>query len=241
MAVASLAVLISAAYELTGYWCLPGEMRCSAPDAFVAAVAPAPHSLFLPLLACVPFAAAVADDVRTGLVSHFVLRVGRCRYLASRLVTNGVAAITAVMLPQVFIVFLLGVRFGFGGTIGTLVTGPGREWAAGYPWRYLVMLLVFAGLSAVLWATLGLVLGMATGNPYVALAGPQGLAMAVDYVLHLSNVPQWTTSVLILPYAYERVSWINILGIYSAWYFVIVFVFLFRRRVEWLVLARSEG
>jgi len=162
-------------------------------------------TLAFPILAALPYTAAVADDVKSGYIKEYLPRTTVGKYLSGKVaacaVSGGLAlvigmllawgALALAFLPKEAAPIVMGAADG-----SILPTPPSPVWGK--------LLLYFA--SGALWATVGMLFANLTGSKYMAYASP----FVLFYVLIIMYERYFNSLYVLYPK-----EWLNPSGIWQ--------------------------
>jgi len=116
----------------------------------------------VPILAALPFAASVAEDIQSGFIKEYLPRTSRCAYIAGKTAACFLSGGAAPCLGALGAYGLAALA------LSPLEAGPGPS--GGLVELLRQLLLVF--LSGGFWAVVGLLPATLTGSRYMAYASP---------------------------------------------------------------------
>lgn len=186
-------------------------------DAFIASIG-APFSVFVPLMAVMPFAMTLVEDRTSGVLKQALSRMTLKRYLGAKILVNGLAGGLAVSAPFVLVAIFASVFYprelipvGLGRfTIGPF--GPFSELYRPAPDLYIVALLIRSFFFGAVYATLGLAMALLIRRPFLAITAPLALYVAATMLLASNFLEEWAPQGLFDPIAVTTVTYLTFFG-----------------------------
>lgn len=133
-------------------------------------------TLALPIIAALPFTAAIVDDMKSGFIKFYLSRTSRSAYLAGRIIACGLSGALVLLLGTAFSLGILALLLLPKESLPVLFDAAGNSITYVSPiWGTLFR--IFA--SGAFWAMLGMLIGTASMSRYMAYASP----FVVYYVL----------------------------------------------------------
>lgn len=133
-------------------------------------------TLALPIIAALPFTAAIVDDMKSGFIKFYLSRTSRSAYLAGRIIACGLSGALVLLLGTAFSLGILALLLLPKESLPVLFDAAGNSITYVSPiWGTLFR--IFA--SGAFWAMLGMLIGTASMSRYMAYASP----FVIYYVL----------------------------------------------------------
>ncbi len=178
----------------------------------------APFSVFVPLLAVMPFAMTLVEDRTSGILEQALSRMTFKRYLGVKILANGLAGGLAVSIPFVLVAIFANVfyprelmpvevaRFSIG------PFGPFSELYRRAPDWYIVALLIRNFFFGAVYATLGLAIASLIKRPFLAITAPLVLYVTATILLASNFLEEWAPQGLFDPLAVTTVTYLTFFG-----------------------------
>lgn len=160
----------------------------------------------VPLLACVPFAASLSDDISSHYADQIIVRVGKHRYFSAKLVASAVSAALVVSFPLVLNI----------AAVACLVPDIPPEPAAGTfyvapntmlvdlfynaPWAYVALFVIMAAVLGSVCAITSCCISFVVRSRLVALLTPFGVCAFIQLAFQGTVLAGFSPLNVILPY-----------------------------------------
>lgn len=169
----------------------------------------------VPLLACIPFAASLNEDLGSRYADQVIVRVGKSRYFAAKLVASVVSSVAVVAIP-----LLVNVAFA-----ACLVPDIPPEPAAGTfyvapntmlvdlfyesPWAYVALFIAMAAALGAVCATASCCISFVASNRLIALLVPFGVCAFMQLAFQGTVLAGFSPLNVILPYQpFSSIFWV---------------------------------
>jgi len=172
-------------------------------------------SLVAPVLAVLPFADSLAQDVRSGYARSVLVRASYKRYMLAKVAACTLAGGLATGLALALLFVSTNLLFPRGLNMAPYTRRIGIEakdlGAFGYLYRsqpdlYIAARIGLGVLFGMTYALFGLAVSTVTTNRYLILATPVVLFFVAQLVIALLGIPRWLPTNAIMPMAVQSVT-----------------------------------
>ena len=176
-------------------------------------------SLVAPVLAVLPFADSLAQDVRSGYARSVLIRASYKRYMLAKVVAGALAGGMAIGLALVLLFICTNLLFPRGMNMAPYtrrISLDGKDLSAfGYlyhsqPDLYIAARIGLGALFGMTYALLGLAISAVTTSRYIVLAMPLVLFFVAQLVIALLGIPKWLPTNAIAPLTVQNVTAVHV-------------------------------
>lgn len=133
-------------------------------------------SLLFPILVSIPFAASYVSDLQSGFIQYIYVRMGRLKYIAIRLLVNGLVSggviSSSLLISFFFFMLIRGFDVSPSSYINVSLKNGLYELYHNWTVGYILLFILHSFISGVLFSTLGLGLSTFLKNKYFAVLSP---------------------------------------------------------------------
>lgn len=169
----------------------------------------------VPLLACVPFAASLSEDIFSRYADQVIVRVGKRRYFAAKLIASAVSSVLAVAMPLIIniaIVACLVPDIPPEPAAGTFYVAPNTMLVDLFyenPWVYAWLFVAMASALAALCAMASCCVSFVVRNRFVVLLAPFGVCAFLQLAFQGTILAGFSPLNVILPYQpFPSIFWV---------------------------------